>query len=172
MPPETRLEWIRRHRGDWLAQFLWSYLNKLETPEPLPAGITPSNPRSDGRIDPATGILDPGNTWSPGPRGPEAYHCFIPPEPRIGYEHGESHTITTAQIDEWITRLANANLLRAMRAYAAGGSFGIYRWKPSRNAFTRTSTCEKIPGIADAALLLSDLTPMIGPQGVSLQVVV
>lgn len=173
MPPElpTQLEWIRRHRADWLAQFMWSYLNKLESPEPLPTRPPPSEPRSDGRIDPATGILDPTNTWSPGPRGPQAYTCFIPPEPRIGYEHGESHTITTAQIDDWVSRLASAERLGALKAYAAGGSFGIFRYKPSRRAFTRTSTCDKVPGIAEAALLIADMVPMIGPQAVALEVV-
>lgn len=158
------------HRGDWLAQLLWSVMNNVEPARPLPTTKPrPSDPPSDGRIDPTTGLLDPDNYAFGTPPGPICYEVFIPPEPRIGYWHGERHQITPAQIHGVMIRLQTAGLYTAWLEYCeTSGNSSIYRYWPSHRKMMPTSTHRENEALQDAVLIIAEAVAPIGAQALAL----
>lgn len=160
MPPAPTIsDCVRRHRSDWISSWFHRFESGHEEAIPLNNQPAKWDPKSDGRIDPRTGELDPDNTGFGGPSGPECFETFLPAEPRIGY-HGELLIITSGDLREYryILKVNKAHAA-AWRNYCQGNNHSIYRYRPSSGAVRPTTNSAGNRLLQEVALMFEMIFP-------------
>lgn len=156
--PPTISEDVRRHRSDWIAAFWHRFEAGLEESTPLQNQPQKWNPKSDGRIDPRDGVLDPDDLTG-GYNGPVCYETFLIPENRIGY-YGENLILTSSDIQAYRRLLmVNKAHARAWAAYCGGNNYAIYRYRPSAGRVRPTTNAAANQLLQEVVLMFENALP-------------